>query len=334
MKHFTQFADLGVKGQTQVLERALQLKVQPQRNLFSNQVLALLFFNPSLRTRVSFETAMLRGDGHAVVLNAGQDNWQLETRPGIRMDGSKPEHLQDAIPVLSTYVDALAVRSFAGLVDRDADERDELLQQIRGLAGVPVISMESAREHPCQGLADMLTVIEHLGGLSGRKLTLTWAPHVKPLPLAVPNSFLLGAAAGGAEITVAHPPGFELHPTVVAEAQGYAAESGARITFSHDQRTACAGAEIVCAKSWAPVELAAAPDLFKQYAGWLVDRALLEAGSTTTRLLHCLPVRRNVEVADSALDSPLSLTVSEAHNRHHAQVAVLDLLLNGGCHAG
>jgi len=349
MKHFTHIADLGVEGVARVLARAAVLKATPQRQLFGGRVLAMLFFNPSLRTRVSFETAMLRGGGHAVVLNAGQDNWKLEDQPGAVMDGDKPEHLRDAIPVMSGYVDALAVRSFAssagvsardlsaateGRATRDADEQDGLLGQIRALASVPVISMESAREHPCQGLADMLTIQEHLGELAGRRLVLSWAPHIKPLPLAVPHSFLLSAAACGAQLTVAHPPGFELHPAVLAEAEAYARQSGASISFSQDQRSACADAEVVYAKSWGPVDRDSAAEELTRHADWLVDKALLEGGSCRSRLMHCLPVRRNVEVADDALDSELSLTLPQAQNRYHVQVALLDLLLNGGKDAG
>jgi N-acetylornithine carbamoyltransferase len=303
----------------------------------------MLFFNPSLRTRVSFETAMLRGGGSAVVLSAGGDTWKLEDRPGAVMDGDRPEHIRDAIPVLCTYIDALAVRCFAGISDRDADEQDGLLRQIRGLSTVPVISMESAREHPCQGLADMLTVREHIGGgfsrradgrlkppLTGRRLALTWAPHIKPLPLAVPHSFLLTAAACGADITVAHPPGFELHGNVLAEAAEYAAQSGGTIGFSHDQQAACAGAEVVYAKSWSPVDTGNASALLKEHADWCVELPLLTQSDVPARFMHCLPVRRNVEVGDSVLDSPLSLTVPEAHNRYFVQAAALDLLLNGG----
>jgi len=333
MRHFTHIADLGVDGVAAVLDRALELKACPQRTLFDARVLAMLFFNPSLRTRVSFETAMLRNGGSAVVLSAGQDTWKLEDRPGVRMDGDRPEHIRDAIPVLCTYIDALAVRCFAGISDRDADEQDTLLRTIRELATVPVISMESAREHPCQGLADMLTVREHVGALQGRRLTLTWAPHIKPLPLAVPHSFLLTAAACGADITVAHPPGFELHSTVLDEAARYAQESGGMINFTHEQRAACAGAEVVYAKSWSPVEVGNATALLAQHSDWLMDLPLLNQADVPARFMHCLPVRRNVEVSDAVLDSPLSLTVPEAHNRYFIQVAALDLLLNGGSDA-
>ena len=347
MRHFTHIADLGVDGVAAVLDRALELKSHPQRALFDARVLAMLFFNPSLRTRVSFETAMLRNGGSAVVLSAGGDTWKLEDRPGVRMDGDRPEHIRDAIPVLCTYIDALAVRCFAGISDRDADEQDTLLRTIRSLATVPVISMESAREHPCQGLADMLTVLEHCNGdfsrrsdrrlkspPRGRKLTLTWAPHIKPLPLAVPHSFLLTAAACGADITVAHPPGFELHTAVLDEAARYAQEAGGTINFTHEQRAACAGAEVIYAKSWSPVEVGNATALLSQHADWLMDLPLLTQGDVPARFMHCLPVRRNVEVSDSVLDSPLSLTVPEAHNRYFVQVAALDLLLNGMAGAG
>jgi len=329
MRHFTHISDLGVEGVSRILDRAVELKSEPRAGLFAGRILAMLFFNPSLRTRVSFETAMLRGGGHAIVLSPGQDSWKLEDRPGVKMDGDRPEHLREAIPVLSRYADALAVRSFAGLVDRDADERDGLLWHVRDLSTVALISMESAREHPCQGLADMLTIREHVGAISKTKLALTWAPHIKPLPLAVPHSFLLSAAACGADLTIAHPPGFDLHPAVLREAEEYTVRSGGMIRFTDNQSTACADADVVYAKSWGPVQLEHAPQLLAQHSDWLVTRALLESGSRPAQLMHCLPVRRNVEVSDDALDSPLSLVIEEAHNRYFVQAAILDWLLNG-----
>lgn len=328
MKHFTHLADLSIEGMTSVLNQAAQWKHDPPAGIFNDRVLGMLFFNPSLRTRVSFETAMLRGGGHAVVLDVGNGVWQLEDRLGIMMDGTAPEHIQEAIPVLARYVDGLAVRTFAANKDPDADEQDSLLRQIRQYSTVPVISMESAREHPCQGLADLLTIREKLGATAGRPVTLSWAPHIKPLPQAVPNSFLLTAAACGCNITVAHPPGFELHPQVISEAGRYATATGARLSFSHDQQDACHRAEVVYAKSWAPAD-PTATELYSKYADWLVDLDTLGDDDDRALFMHCLPLRRNVVATDAVLDCQSSVVVDQAENRFHVQRAVLNHLFNG-----
>jgi len=188
-----------------------------------------------------------------------------------------------------------------------------------------LISMESAREHPCQGLADMLSVAEHAGGTQGVPVALTWAPHVKPLPHAVPNSFLLNAAAAGCAVRIAHPPGFELHPSVLAEAQELAAASGASLTFTHDQSSALDGAKAVYAKAWGPGGSTAS---VSAYPDWMLTRARLQATAPDAAFLHCLPLRRNVEVHDSVLDHPLSKVVGNAANRFHVQRVLLDMMLN------
>lgn len=333
MKHFTHISDLGVDGVMQVLETAARWKRESPGEVFAGKVLGMLFFNPSLRTRVSFETAMLRTGGNAVVLNVDGSIWKLEDRAGIMMDADRPEHIKDAIPVLGRYLDALAVRTFAASADQDVNEQDSLMRQIRQYSNVPVVSMESAREHPCQGLADMLTIQEKLGNLQGQPITLTWAPHIKPLPQAVPNSFLLTAAACGCNITVAHPTGFELHPKVLSEAQSYAASSGASISFTDDQQAACRNAKVVYAKSWSPsLEFPAttsATKLIEQHADWLVDTDLLSSGGQQALFMHCLPVRRNVVVTDAVLDSPASVVVDQAENRYHVQRAVLNQVFDG-----
>ncbi|MGH8363121.1 MAG: N-acetylornithine carbamoyltransferase, partial [Gammaproteobacteria bacterium] len=223
MRHFTRLSDLGVDGVDAVLGAALAWKKRPPGPHLRDRLLGMVFFNPSLRTRASFEAAMLRGGGHAIVLEVGSGVWKLEDRAGAVMDADKPEHIREAIPVLGRYADALAVRTFAALADDDTDAADPVINAFRELAGVPVISMESAREHPCQGLADLLTVREQFGKTRGLPVTLVWAPHIKPLPKAVPHSFLLTAAAAGCEVRVAHPPGFDLQRGVLEEAYRHAA---------------------------------------------------------------------------------------------------------------
>ncbi len=334
MRHFTHFSDLGVAGLERVLDQALAWKGSPPRGRLENRVLGMIFFNPSLRTRVSFETVMLRSGGHAVVLEVGAGVWAFETETGAVMDGSRAEHIREAIPVLGRYVDALAVRGFAALEDDDADAADELIKRFRDLAGVPVVSMESAREHPCQGLADLLTIREHYGDPRNLPVTLTWAPHIKPLPKAVPHSFLLTAAAAGCDVRIACPSGFDLHPGVLEEASGYAVQSGGAIRVFHDQEEALVDSRVVYAKSWGP---ASSPAVAQDspasrspaaYRDWIVDQSKLDRAAEKALFMHCLPVRRNVEVADEVLDGPASYVVEEAENRFHVQRVVLDALLN------
>ncbi|MGH8398012.1 MAG: N-acetylornithine carbamoyltransferase [Gammaproteobacteria bacterium] len=332
MKHFTHIADLGVAGVRSVLAEAGTWKKRAPGAHLTGKLLGMVFFNPSLRTRASFEAAMLRSSGNAIVLDVGSSIWKLEDRTGAVMDGDKPEHIREAIPVLGRYVDALAVRTFGALQDDDADLADPVMNAFRELAGVPVISMESAREHPCQGLADMLTVQENFNTTEKLPVTLTWAPHIKPLPKAVPNSFLLTAAAAGCEVRVVHPPGFELHPDVLAEAKKYAKESGGSVTVLHDQRTALKGSRVVYAKAWGPSTRVVPPSeaaaRISAHKDWLITSKTLSAAAQDAIFLHCLPVRRNVEVADDVLDGVHSRVIDEAENRFHVQRVLLDRLLN------
>ncbi len=272
---------------------------------------------------------MLRGGGSAIVFEAGSGTWKLEERIGAIMDSDRPEHLMEAVPVLSRYVDALGVRSFSTGGDDDADERDAILQAFRDYATVPTLSMESAREHPCQGLADLLTIEEQFGSTRGLPIALTWAPHIKPLPKAVPNSFLLTAAMRGCEIRVAHPKGFNLHPEVVREAKAYAEASGGSVSFHHRQNAALEGARAVYAKAWGPATSAhLETNAVAHHPEWMLSSRPMEKAAADAIFLHCLPVRRNVEVADDVLDGKWSHVVDQAENRFHVQRALLDWLLN------
>jgi len=332
MKHFTRIADLGVSGVAEILDAVLAWKQRAPGAHLAGKLLGMVFFNPSLRTRASFEAAMLRGGGHAIVLEVGSGVWKLEDRTGVVMDGERPEHIREAIPVLGRYVDALAVRTFGALQDDDADVADPVINAFRELAGVPIISMESAREHPCQGLADLLTMRENFGVTKKLPVTLTWAPHIKPLPKAVPHSFLLSAAAAGCEVRVAHPPGFDLHPAVLTEAQTYAQQSGGSVTVHSDQRRALSSSHVVYAKAWGPatqdVPTSAAAAPIAAHKDWLITNETLSRAAHDAIFLHCLPVRRNVEVADEVLDGARSRVIDEAENRFHVQRVLLHRLLN------
>jgi N-acetylornithine carbamoyltransferase len=301
---------------------------QAARDALRDRILTTVFFNPSLRTRASFDAAMLRHGGHTICLNVGGDSWKLEHRDGVVMDGDRSEHIKEAAPVLSRYGDALAVRSFALLRSAEEDERDEILRGFSRYATVPVINMESAMEHPCQGLADWMTMAEQLGDLQGKRFVLSWAPHVKALPMAVPHSAVLAAAAAGMRVTIAHPPSYELHPGIVDRASSWCAQAGSSLEVVSDQESATREADALYVKSWGAHGMYDDADAqhasFAAHAGWRISPAHL---GPRTRVMHCLPVRRNVVISDAVLDSPQSVVVDQAENRLWAQTAVLTRLL-------
>ncbi|MDQ2918972.1 MAG: N-acetylornithine carbamoyltransferase, partial [Verrucomicrobiota bacterium] len=318
MKHATRLSDLGPEVIERILATAKKWKGQPHPKHLRDKILGMVFFNPSLRTRTSFEAVMARGGGNAIVIEAGTGTWKLEDRVGAIMNSDRAEHLQEAVPVLSRYVDALAVRSFAGLTSDDDDHADAVLRSLQKYATIPVISMESAREHPCQGLADLMTIEEELGLTSGCPVTLTWAPHIKPLPKAVPNSFLLTAAARGCDIRVAHPKGFELHADVLREADTLAKKSGGKISHFREQDSALTGARAIYAKAWGPATASGLPaESVTQHSDWMMTARQMNLAASDAIFLHCLPVRRNVEVADEVLDGKWSRVIDQAENRFH-----------------
>jgi N-acetylornithine carbamoyltransferase len=329
VKHATRLSDLGLEGVDRILATAKAWKNKPHPKHLRDKILGMVFFNPSLRTRASFEAVMARGGGSTIVIEAGSGSWKLEDRVGAVMDGDRAEHLKEAVPVLSRYVDALAVRSFAGGTNDDADHDDAVMRAFQQYATVPTISMESAREHPCQGLADLLTIEEQFESGRALPVTLTWVPHIKPLPKAVPNSFLLTAAARGCDIRVAHPKGFELHPDILREAQPYAAANGGSISFFHEQDAALSGSRAVYAKAWGPATSARLePEAVREHADWMMTPQQMAKAADDAIFLHCLPVRRNLEVADGVLDGKWSRVIDQAENRFHVQRALLDWLLN------
>ncbi|MDQ2069590.1 N-acetylornithine carbamoyltransferase [Natronospira bacteriovora] len=331
MQHMTHIEDLGMEGVHAVVEQAMTWKRQHPGRHLEDVLLGMLFFNPSLRTRASFEAVMARAGGQSMVLEAGKGAWAMEHRDGVAMDGERPEHVREAAAVLSRYVDVLAVRAFAGLMDDAEDEADPVMRAFRAHATVPVISMESAREHLCQGLADVLTLRERLGPLQGQPVTLSWAPHIKPLPKAVPNSFLLSAAAAGCQVRVAHPPGFELPAGVRRQAEALAAQSGGEVQYGHEQLEAMAGSRAVYAKAWGPVlplaDEQAAAAMMKAHPDWRVGAGQLAPASADAFLMHCLPVRRDLEVEAALLDSGASAVVDQAENRFHVQRVLLDMAM-------
>lgn len=291
---------------------------------------ALVFFNPSLRTRASMQVGIFELGGNPVILEPGGTSWTLEHRDGVVMDGDKTEHLKEFVRVLERYVSAIGVRTFAALQDWETERVDPILNAFARYASVPIINLESAMHHPCQSMADMMTIREHLG-TGKRKVLLTWAWHPKPLPMAVPNSFALAAAQFGHDLRIAHPRGYELDDALLSEIESYASSNDGSIEFTNDVNEAFDGIEVVYAKSWGSKHFYgdANGDIHERSAyrgNWVVDDAKMSRTSDAV-FMHCLPVRRNVIVADSVIDSPRSIVIDEAENRLHIQKAILTELI-------
>lgn len=320
MTHFLDGTERGARGALEMARRALELRAGAAPRRAEGLRLGAVFLNPSLRTRTSMDAACHALGIHAMPLSPGSDAWALEMREGATMDGAAAEHVKDAVAVLSEYVDVLAVRAFAGLVDPEEDRADPVLSAFARYASVPVVNMESSRWHPLQGLADTATWVDHLGpDLQGKRLTLTWAPHPKGLPAAVPNQVVLSAALAGMQVTVAHPEGFDLDPEVLARA--------GEVRVVHDQAEGLAGAQVVVAKSWSGFSFYGRRDeeaeIRASHLDWLVDAAAM-ARTDDAGFMHCLPVRRNVVVADEVIDGPRSWVVEEAGLRLWTAMALLE----------
>ena len=305
MKSFFHVQDIG--DLNLALEEARQVKATPYawKHLGENKTIMLVFFNSSLRTRLSSQKAALNLGMSPIVLNIGQDSWQLETELGVIMDGGKSEHLREAIPVMASYCDIIGVRSFAGLTDREFDYQETILQQFVQYAGKPVISLESATVHPCQAFADLITIDEYKE-TKRPKVVLTWAPHPKALPQAVPNSFAEWMNAADVDFVITHPKGYELDPRFAGNAR-----------VEYDQMKALEGADFVYAKNWSCPGVTEPENYGKILSddrSWMVDEAHM-AVTNNARFMHCLPVRRNVIVSDGVIDSERSLVIPEAANR-------------------
>jgi len=290
--------------------------------------IGLVFMNPSLRTRTSMEGAAAHLGAHHTTLVPGNGSWALEWEEGAVMHGDAAEHAKEAIGVLSRYHDALGVRVFASGTDYNADKQDALIRAIADYATVPVVNLESAWAHPCQGLSDAATMTEHLGDdLTGKKFILSWAPHPKPLPMAVPNTVLRTAARCGMDVTVAHPDTHALDPDVMGEAQTMAEAQGGAVAASSDQKAAVANADVVYGKSWGGPLMYEDPEREAEARATHSDWRITEELMTRTRgaaFMHCLPVRRNVVVDDAVLDGPHAVHLDQAEYRLHAQKALLE----------
>lgn len=291
---------------------------------------ALVFFNPSLRTRASMEIAIYELGGNSVTLDVGKGTWSLEYRESVVMDGDKTEHIKEAARVLARYVAAIGVRAFPEMKDYRSEITDPVVKGFADYSDVPVLNLESSRHHPFQALADIMTIREKLGSINRDKTVLSWAYHPKPLPMAVPNSFALIAAQFGLDLTIACPPEYDLGEEAMSEIESASKESGGRVQISRDYKEACAGARIVYAKSWGGKDFYGRPEddtsTRQKYRHWRIDEEVMRSTSDGW-FMHCLPVRRNVVVTDDVLDGPQSAAIDEAENRLHAQKAVLASIL-------
>jgi N-acetylornithine carbamoyltransferase len=308
-----------------LLESALRFKSGDDLSKpLAGKSVALVFFNPSLRTRASMQVGIYELGGNAVVLEPGGTSWTLEHRAGAVMDSDKTEHVAEFVRVLERYCTAIGVRTFAALKDWQEERTDPILNAFARYASVPIINLESAMHHPCQSLADMMTIREKLG--TGRKrVVLTWAWHPKALPMAVPNSFALAAAQMGHDLVIAHPSGYDLDEELIETL-------GDSVEITNDIDAAFEGAEVIYAKSWGSKQFYGNTDhdiatRAQHRNKWIVDEEKMSRTNNAI-FMHCLPVRRNVIVTDGVIDSPASVVIDEAENRLHVQKAIMDLVLS------
>ena len=327
-RDFLAMEDWGQGGVEELLALAARLKRGEITGGLERKVLAAIFMDPSLRTRSSFETAMFLHGGHALILEPGKGSWTLETEHGVVMDGSSVEHVIEAARVLSRYADVLAVRAFPKGGTWDAAREDRIIRDFARYSSKPVINMESTRRHPCQGLADAMTLGEKLGDTRGKRFVLAWAWHPKPLPPPVPASGAVAGAMMGMDVVIARPPGYALDADDMRAIRECAATAGGSVAETEDLEGALNGADAVYVRSWGALPAFGKPEeeaaLRAPYRDWRMTgaRQRLTRGGKGI-VMHCLPVRRNVEIDDAVLDGPHSVVVDEAENRLHVQRAVL-----------
>jgi N-acetylornithine carbamoyltransferase len=330
MHNFLDLADMNREQVIELLTLADRLQKKPEPQALAGKILGLLFFNPSLRTLASFQAAMARLGGTSFVISAGQGTWQLETRRGAVMNGAPAEHVREGVPVLSHYCDALGIRAFAGGVDLAADLAETSFKEMAGLVSKPVINMESAANHPCQALADWKT-LDDLAVPRKAKFVLSWVNHPRALPLAVPAATVHMAAMRGMDVVVLRPDGFALPAPIMEKAAAAAAASGGTLRETSDREDAMNGAHVVYAKEWGSTSnygnAEADARQRASLADWCVRDTWFSRAAVDCKLMHCLPVRRNVAVADEVLDSRRSVVQREAYNRLVVQTAVLHRLL-------
>ncbi len=320
MRNFLNVQDLG--DLKQALAEAQEIKKDRFKyvELGRNKTALLVFFNNSLRTRLSTQKAALNLGMNVIVLDVNAGAWKLETERGVIMDGDKSEHLLEAIPVMASYCDVIGIRSFAGLSDREYDYAETVYNQFVKYSGKPIFAMETATVHPLQAFADLITIEEHKE-TKRPKVVLTWAPHPKSLPQAVPNSFAEWMNAADVDFVITHPKGYELDPKFAGDAR-----------VEYDQKKAFEGADFIYAKNWScpgvtnPADYGKILADYHEMAGWTVDAEHM-AWTNNAQFMHCLPVRRNMIVSDDVIESPRSLVIPEAANREISATVVLKRIL-------
>ena len=314
MKYFQHVADLG--DLQQAVKEALEVKANryAYKHLGENKTLVMIFFNSSLRTRLSTQKAAMNLGMNVIVLDVNQGAWKLETERGVIMDGDKPEHLLEAIPVMGCYCDVIGVRSFARFENKADDYEEKILMQFIKYSGRPVFAMETATVHPLQSFADLITIEEHKP-VQRPKVVLTWAPHPKALPQAVPNSFAEWMNAADYDLVITHPHGYELDPRFVGNA-----------TVEYDQDKALAGAHFVYAKNWSAYADPNYGKVLSTDRNWTITTEKM-ALTDNGYFMHCLPVRRNMIVSDDVIESDHSLVIPEAANREISAQEVLKRIL-------
>jgi len=312
MINYTQFESKVLTNK--LIDQALIYKNNPKADslLAADLKIGLIFLNPSLRTRLSTQIAVSNLGAEAIVLNVGKESWALEFQEGAVMNGSTVEHVKDAVGVMSTYFDIIAIRTFAGLVDKKEDQDEKVLNQFIKHSKVPIVSLESATRHPLQSLADQITIHEHQ--LTKQpKIVLTWAPHIKPLPQAVANSFAEWTLGTHHKLTIAHPEGYELDEQFTKGA-----------TITNNQSEAIKNADFIYVKNWSSFKTYG--KMLSHDTSWLLDENKLKE-APNAKIMHCLPVRRNVVLSDELLDGHRSLVMQQAENRIYAAQAVLKHLI-------
>ena len=316
MRNFISVKDIG--NLDAAVKEALEIKADRFRycELGRNKTLMMVFFNSSLRTRLSTQKAALNLGMNVIVLDINQGAWKLETERGVIMDGDKPEHILEAIPVMGSYCDVIGVRSFARFESKEDDYNEIILNQFIKYSGRPVFSMEAATRHPLQSFADLITIEEHKTK-ARPKVVLTWAPHPKALPQAVPNSFAEWMNATDYEFVITHPKGYELAPEFAGNAR-----------VEYDQMKAFEGADFIYAKNWAAYTGDNYGKILSTDRSWTVSERQMSV-TDNAYFMHCLPVRRNMIVTDEVIESPRSLVIPEAANREISATVVLKRILEG-----
>ena len=314
MKQFTTVNDIGDLGAAVAEALAIKKDRFAYKHLGTDKTLLMLFFNSSLRTRLSTQKAAMNLGMNVIVLDVNQGAWKLETERGVIMDGDCPEHLLEAIPVMGCYCDIIGVRSFARFESKEDDYSEKILNQFIQYSGRPVFSMEAATRHPLQSFADLITIEEHKR-VERPKIVMTWAPHPRALPQAVPNSFAEWMNATGYEFVITHPKGYELDPRFVGNA-----------VVEYDQDKALEGADFVYAKNWAAYTDPNYGKVISTDRSWTVTTEKM-ALTNNAFFMHCLPVRRNMIVSDDVIEAPTSLVIPEAANREISAQVVLKRIL-------